>query len=160
MEEIDVFEELRELGPYHGAKDGSSIKAYLLDFFRRNQPATYFTNGERQCAPGVMRGFYDIYYIVKAVFRYATIEEVAKVLIEFCEDYKNTLVGVRYNDDVEKIVFGNFSNLDSDLNLLSNKDEFMQLEDVEKYGVDNLCLLDIISLAGKKRINIKTIDEQ
>lgn len=158
-EQLDLFEELRELRPFTTDSNYDTPEKYLKYYFANRQPSTKFQGGAMHCHAGCFRSFFDLYYLTRARFSNVTLEDVAKILIKLCEDYGNSRVSVFYNTDVEKVVFGNFENTDRSSSLIFDKSYRM----FDIYGIDNLSFLDIVSLAGKKLrdlIAIQTLPTQ
>jgi len=158
-EQLDLFEELRDLKPFTISEQYDTPEKYLKYYFANKQPSTRFSGGAPQCHAGVFRSFFDLYYLTRARFSNVTLEQVATILINLCEDYGNSRVSVFYNTDVEKVVFGNFENTNRNSSLIFDKS--CRMFDI--YGIDNLSFLDIISLAGKKLrdlIAIQTLPTQ
>lgn len=145
-EQLDLFEELRELRPFTTSEQYDTPEKYLKCFFANHQPATKFSGGSPQCHSGVFRSFFDLYYLTRARFSNVTLEQVATILIALCEDYGNSRVSAFYNTDVDKVVFGNFDNTNRNTSLIFDRTHRM----FDVYGIDNLSFLDILSLAGKK----------
>lgn len=153
-EKLDLFEELTDLAPFDTRGISCSTPGeYLMRYFVLNQPRTKFRSGAVQCHEGCARGFYDLYYLTKTMFSNVTLESVAKILLNMCEDYGTTRVSVYYNTDTDKVVFGNFEHKQRAISLLFDKSYRM----FDIYGIDGLSFLDILSLAGRKLKNIVTI---
>ena len=152
-EKLDLFEDLLQLRPFTTDDGYTTPEAYLNLYFRLKQPQTKFSGGAVQCHANCERGFYDLYYLTRARFSNVTLEQVAKILLNLCEDYGNTRVSVYYNTDTDKVVFGNFERKQRAISLLFDKSYRM----FDIYGIDGLSFLDILSLAGRKLSNIVTI---
>lgn len=162
-EELDIYNELANLRPFEGSNGCLTPEEYLKLYFALGRPETRFKNGTIQCSRDCNRSFFDLYYLTKAKFQNVTLEDVAKILIDLCEDYSNTHISALFCPNIEKVVFTNFWEKDYDLETFSffyNQDSLMTNEmDTEKYGVDNISFLDIISLSGKKRKDLITVED-
>jgi len=160
-EELDIYNELANLRPFKGSEDCLTPEEYLKLYFDLGRPETKFRNGTIQCSRDCNRSFFDLYYLTKAKFNDVTLEDVAKILINLCEDYGNTGISALFCPNIEKVVFTNFSEKGyelEDYSFFYDQDSLMTNDrDTEKYGVDNISFLDIISLSGKKRREIITI---
>jgi len=62
-------------------KKFEDVESFLLDYFAKQSPATYYKNGLLQCLPHRHRSVYDLYSLAIVDFPDLTIEEFSKVLI-------------------------------------------------------------------------------
>lgn len=81
--------------------DKSSLSAFITDYFKERQPATYDEYDKLQTIDGRRRSFGDIVALCNSYFE-CTEKEIAEILIKLWEDY---IIGCLFCPGITKVVF-------------------------------------------------------
>jgi hypothetical protein len=86
----------------------TSRKRFLEEYFKLNQPTTYFESGKLQCVKGLNRSTKDIQALLNGSFKTQTsLKKTIKILANLLKKEK---VRVLYCPDIRKYVFYNPDN--------------------------------------------------